>query len=294
MTEKDKLIDENFKACFWGGVVADIYGSFFEFKPPKKIPKDISFESIRAMGKNVFGHEFGYFTDDTIMMLCAMESFVESGKFDKNSQMRSMGKYIDGGKWTRDGKCFDVGMSTLTSYMDWKGKVIKTQDREKFGNGVIMKYTPYAYWNLLTLENNTEDIIYMTHSKCCFHSVSLMEELLYYRIYGKTFNVSVDDVFGKEAVSKATPYGRSDNSLILALQNLDFDDYEKTVLNCIKLGYDTDTNACIAGQLVGYRGDLSFVKYYDEINILLEEFINATKRARDSGFGGKFRHGKNN
>lgn len=288
-------VTENFKMSFWGGVVADIMGSFFEFKKPADIKsEDVNFYDIALRENNVFGHEFGYFTDDTIFMLSAIESFASYKVLDTNDQMYRMGLYIEEGKWTRDGRCFDIGISTKESYDEWNMRKKYTSRRDdRLGNGALMKIAPYVYWYIarvnagqdIDLYKYCERVVLMTHGmqavetfydtavflirKWCFSNVQIPSEY----IVNDVFEVNACGYHKDSAKIAFTLY----DSYVGDSCDSGSDAYEYAVCNAIELGYDTDTNACITGQLIGYNGKVSFVKYIDEINDLLGKFIHVAQ-----------------
>jgi len=270
-----KLID--FRDSVWGGIVADAYGAAFEFKAPHQIPKLDSLEQIkRTQVKNVFGHEVGQFTDDGILMLCAMKSFIESKKFERNSQMKHIGDYLVRGVFTPDGRCFDVGMATSQAYNMWEYGGTYNPPYNSGGNGVLMRLAPYAFWSLHNVAGEDKADYYdsvttLTHGGIAndtTYKMGIMLECL----WSGTFNF--EDIENFRTMSDdRTSSGFCEGSWNIALDIFEKgESYERSVLDAIAKGYDTDTNACIVGQLIGTDIVPSCIPYKYEIENIIQEF----------------------
>jgi ADP-ribosylglycohydrolase len=279
-------VQARFIKSFTGGIIGDVYGSVFEFKEANEIP---NYESIAEIKKNhthnVFLHEFGYFTDDTILMLCAMESFLENNTFIRSHQILSMGKYIDEGKWTRDGKCFDIGFATSDAYRRETARpdsyVAYLIPPNTGGNGILMKMAPYAYYSLNRVLEEQKDAYYksivaMSHGSIAYESAIAMGRMLEDIYSGKEADVSNYTI--SDTSKDALGFCNGSWNLALHYYNLIKDNIcspEEGMMRIIKHGGDTDTNACILGQLIGgqMNTELYDYAYKPEVDKLVEQFV---------------------
>lgn len=269
----------NFIESFYGGMIGDIVGSVFEFKHSKEIPNYNSILEIYNNHKyNIFNHDIGHFTDDTIFMLLAMESLIECNGFDKNHQIQKMGEYIDNGRFSQSSDCFDLGQCYRKAYENRPNYKPRS---DAGGNGVLMKLAPFALYSLFNVDPIDKNRFYKqvvecTHGEIAVESAVKMGHLLE-RIYDcEEFsfdNLKIKD----ESMSSAGFCNGTYNLAIKHLKkyvenNLSFD---VSLMNIIKEGNDTDTNACVLGQLIGcttyYVYDYA---YKDEVDNIVNKFID--------------------
>ena len=269
-----KTMEERFLDSFYAGVYGDILGSVYEFLHKDDIPQNLSVDMILQNKTNVFKNPVGTFTDDTILMLCAMASFNETGYFDAANQMKWIGKYILEGVFSCTKKCFDIGHSTLDSYDEWESNECDIpQKNQRQGNGVLMRLAPYAYYcakNKLDIHDFSVQVTDLTHSKFCYETTEKMMTILV--SYYKGEGVAITRDYGKNESVNGHHWG----SLNAAVDSLDTS-VTTTILNAIKLGGDTDTNACIAGQIAGAMYGIDFnvsaLNLKTDAIVTLESFI---------------------
>lgn len=249
-----KQIEERFLDSLYSGIYGDILGSVYEFKNKSDIPQNLTVPMILQNKTNVFGNPVGTFTDDTILMLCAMGSFNEVGHFDHANQMKWIGKYIRDGLFSCTGKCFDIGHSTLDSYDEWENNVIDASSKnQRQGNGVLMRLAPYAYYcakRNLNIADFSKQVTDLTHSTKCYASTEKMMSILV------SYYMGQEQLFAQDANGDSVT-GFHWGSLNTAIASIETD-VETTILNAIMKGGDTDTNACIAAQIAGAMYGINF------------------------------------
>lgn len=274
-------VANRFRNSFYSGVWGDILGANFEFKDRSQIPPNLSIAEILDIPTNVFGIPNGTYTDDTALMLCAMSSFIESNTFHHDNQMEWLGEWIEGSRFSRTGRCFDVGTSTYTSYEEWKDNAPDDGSKnERLGNGVLMRMAPFAYWSIVRECNGevlAKQVTDLTHGSECYDtSVHMLYDLKTLYKYGT-----------KTGVKTTLPYnsvnGYHRDSWSIAKNSVVFGDLEKTILNAISYGGDTDTHACIAAQICGDQhvlGKIRFSKIWglNQIEDILEKFIETANK----------------
>lgn len=99
-----------YRGALLGLACGDAVGTTLEFRPLG------SFEPIDDMvGGGPFDLEAGQWTDDTSMALCLAESLIECRGFDALDQMQRYAEWFTVGKWSSNGRCFDIGNTVRTA-----------------------------------------------------------------------------------------------------------------------------------------------------------------------------------
>ena len=265
---------------FFGSIIGDALGAPVEFKPRDTFPE------VTDMNLDNFNFDIdlkaGCWTDDTSMMLCLSQSLI-----DKNGQMvlkDQLTKYLE---WFRNGymsvidHCFDIGIGTsnaLRSFEDNPELLISnnTDAQEYSGNGSLMRISPIPivyHKDLKLCLKNAETSSISTHpSPICISACKIQTCILYLilnNIKKKDLmiemrkNISISEVskelydiyngiFLQKTRKDLISDGYVKNSLEVALYSFfKFDNFKDSVLFVVNLGGDTDTNACICGQICG-------------------------------------------
>lgn len=265
---------------FFGSIIGDALGAPVEFKIRDSFPK------VKDMNLDNFNFdidlEAGCWTDDTSMMLCLSQSLI-----DKSGQMvlkDQLTKYLE---WFRNGymsvidHCFDIGIGTsnaLRSFEENPELLISnnTDAQEYSGNGSLMRISPIPIVFHKDLElclENAEISSVSTHpSPICISACKIQTCILYLilnnikkkdlmiemRKYIPISEVSKElyDIYNGTFLQKTRTDLISDgyvkNSLEVALYSFfNFDNFKDSILFVVNLGGDTDTNACICGQICG-------------------------------------------
>jgi len=243
-----------FREMIWAGIWGDILGSVYEFKDASEIPQNLTVEKILAEKENAFGFKPGVYTDDTILMLCGMSSFIEKKEFDPDNQMKWLGHYIQDGYFTPNQHCFDVGNATLASYLEYaNGK--KEDKYQRRGNGILMKMAPFSFW-FLEGKDDLDTMVNLTHSSACVATAREMMNAQQRMMRGDEFIPNIN-------LPHKSPTGYHSCSWAIANKVQDAS-LNRTIINAIELGGDTDTNACIWN--------------YSQVEDIIEKFIE-TKNA---------------
>ena len=74
MTRNIEEIKDRIAGCLWGQAIGDALGLGAEFMSREEVEKNYP-DSLTEYYQ--FGEEFGYWTDDTDMMLCIAESIIK-------------------------------------------------------------------------------------------------------------------------------------------------------------------------------------------------------------------------
>lgn len=274
--------------ALYGLILGDIVGSYFEFSSRGR--KELPPLAELARRTNIFGIRFGY-TDDTILALLAMESLVAcDGRWSTDSQREHARRYLnEETAWSPNGRCFDIGTSTLRSLRDgeWAGK----RSAQSAGNGVLMKHAPMVIARCLHPDQEPleyyRQVADLTHgcpsTVVTAQQMGLLLERLLNGVPWEDAHEGLDTGIRHETISVERSYrGFCEDSWVLALQLVQrrfIDDLDwSRGLQCIMdLGGDTDTNAAIYGQLYGALFPVEVRQQYEMVrrHVHREEEIDA-------------------
>ena len=127
------------KGMLWGLVVGDCLGSPVQFSC-----KDDHPWITEMMPCYTFCTPPGYWTDDSSMAMCIMDSYLSVGGYDLRDIGMSFWEWFeDGYLSSKDGQAFDVGCATCLacSAIGKEGSLVNgTEDSQ--GNGSIMRFAP--------------------------------------------------------------------------------------------------------------------------------------------------------
>ena len=123
-----------------GLAVGDALGAAVEFRSPG------SFTPVTVYrGGGPHGLAAGEWTDDTSMALALADSIATAG-WDLNDQADRYVQWWKTGKYSVNGRCFDIGITTrsaLTSYVTKKDALTSGDRSDRAsGNGSIMRLAP--------------------------------------------------------------------------------------------------------------------------------------------------------
>jgi len=156
----NKEYKKRFENAVWGFVVGDALGVPYEFCSRE----EMDLNPITCMdGHGTYNQPLGTWSDDTSMMLCVIEYFIEEGEKDRDywllrglSQQRKLAdKFIDwytNASYTSNNEVFDIGMTTRAAL----DKIIETKSVKHSGesnpeigcgNGALMRCFPIAYFH---------------------------------------------------------------------------------------------------------------------------------------------------
>lgn len=296
--------NEQIKNALFGFIVGDALGVPYEFMPKEKI-NDVSFTSG---GKH--GMPIGAWSDDTSMMLCLISAYIENG-LNFQVFVEKIITWATKGYMTPTGRTFGMGRSTFFSILKLKKGISYLDSGEKSensnGNGALMRIVPLVF--ILQNDKNKFELIEeycaITHAHiiskiaCSIYVIYFQEliktndKILAYlnmqniikKQYEKekhlqNFNSILEDKIYYKNIELLSGYGYVISTLEVALHCfINGKSYEDCVINAIKIGNDTDTNAALTGALAGYyynsvpKNWIEKLIKHKEINSLLEQFM---------------------
>lgn len=271
---------ERARAAIWGHLVGDAIGVPYEGRPP---------DLARVVEVRQYGTHHqpaGTWSDDGALMLAMLDSLT-AVKFDPDDQGQRMLSWFDEGTYTPDGDgAFDIGVTTRaaldrlrrgTPAIDAGGDAERDQ-----GNGSLMRILPVA------LVGTAQDGVYVerahlasrvTHASpicqvACALYVLIVRELVadaaaaadvlliravqrlraVYATDYPGFTSVLDELLAHRANLRRPGGGWVLDSFWSALGVFaTARSYRHTIERAVRLGYDTDTTAAIAGGLAGLR-----------------------------------------
>jgi ADP-ribosylglycohydrolase len=279
-----------------GLAIGDALGAAVEFKSPG------SFHEVTGyQGGGPHGLAPGEWTDDTSMALALADSIASAG-WDLDDQARRYLAWWRKGKYSVNGRCFDIGITTQTALRRFEktgdARTSGDSSGRASGNGSIMRLAPVPirYANLFPdrldelFQMLTESSLPTHASPQCLSACSYMGLVLAALIHGinrdqaldpdcmplsalvrtSSFHSEVAEVvcgsFRRKKPPRIVGSGYVVKSLEAALWAFhDAKDFREAVLRAVNLGDDADTTGAVCGQLAGaYWGESGIPKEWRE------------------------------
>jgi ADP-ribosyl-[dinitrogen reductase] hydrolase len=265
-----------------GLAVGDALGAAVEFKSPGSFAPVTGY---RTGGPHRL--EAGEWTDDTSMALALADSIATAG-WDLNDQADRYVQWWKTGKYSVNGRCFDIGITTRNALGNFVAKrnAFASGDRSEgaSGNGSIMRLAPvsirfgHLYINQLDeLSRLAEESSLPTHaSEQCVAACRYLATVLAALIHGeprdevlsphwkpleqlneiKPLHPLIHEIARGSFRQKQPPAIHGSGWVVKSLEAAlwafhDADNFEEAVLKAVNLGDDADTTGAICGQLAG-------------------------------------------
>ena len=235
------------KGMLWGLVVGDCLGSPIQFSDKDDHPHITEMESCP-----VFGLPPGYWTDDSSMAFCVMDSYVEKREYDLKDIGRAFCKWLYfGHNSSIAGRAFDVGCATSEAVeaIRYRGNFVNGREDSQ-GNGSIMRFAP-SY--LIARKEGRPEIMRevsdLTHSSTRVRQVAVkLAGILDEHMRGKRTRIkSVYNV--REEVNNS---GWAVSTLEAALWAFETTaTFEEGMIAAVNLGGDADSIGAVYGQIAG-------------------------------------------
>ncbi len=270
-----------------GLAVGDALGAAVEFKSPGSFAPVTGYQSGGP-------HRLaaGEWTDDTSMALALADSIATVG-WNLNDQADRYVQWWKTGKYSVNGRCFDIGITTsgaLSNYVAKKNALTSGDRSDRAsGNGSIMRLAPvpirYAHLypnNVDELSRLAEESSLPTHaSEQCVAACRYLATVLAALIQGeprdkvlstewqplqqlnaiKPLHPLIQEIAQGSFRQKQPPAIQGSGWVVKSLEASlwafhDADNFEEAVLRAVNLGDDADTTGAICGQLAGaYWGE---------------------------------------
>ena len=195
----EQLFKSKFENAVWGFIIGDALGVPYEFSSRESMNSN----PITAMvGHGTHNQPPGTWSDDTSMMLCVLEYFLEAYGEQQNHGLTNLNiaqnkisskflKWYLNSEYTSGDNVFDIGGATRIAL----NNIIKTNDvnnsgvtdiKTGCGNGALMRCMPIAFFlsnqNELIRNKYTYAIGAITHNTyisyyCCVFYIEMMIQL---------------------------------------------------------------------------------------------------------------------
>lgn len=235
------------KGMLWGLVVGDCLGSPIQFSSRDGHPW-----ITEMVACPVFDLPPGYWTDDSSMAMCIMDSYVRKGGYDLKDIGATFVRWLAEGYLSSiDGEAFDVGEATsLSCAAIARGSLVNGSDDSQ-GNGSIMRLAP-SY--LIARAENRPAIIRevsdLTHAsnavrKVCDDFAAVLDE----HLAGKRTKKGPGRELKRGDVNNS---GWAVSTLEAALWAFNTTkSFEDGMIAAVNLGGDSDSIGAVYGQLAG-------------------------------------------
>lgn len=265
----------------YGSLVGDALGVPVEFAV-RSARKADPVAGMRGFGTH--RQPAGTWSDDGALLLCSVESLVETG-FDTQDLGERFVRWSDHGHWTAHGHVFDIGNATSTALrrisLGTPAENAGGRDENSNGNGSLMRMLPVALALLREEEPVFCDRIQrasaITHGHdrsklaCVFHGLlvrGLMTGLKPSEALKQSqacfagsdqrhpemphFHQVMNPNFESQPESAIRSSGYVMDTLTASIWCLlTTNTFSECVLKAVNLGDDTDTTGCVAGGLAG-------------------------------------------
>ncbi len=294
MTEKQIDI---IKGVFWGQAIGDALGLGTEFLNKSEIsayyPNGLSEYSQIIQDKHRSRWEAGSWTDDTDQFLCICESIIQTKKVDELAFAQELYKWFKGSPMGIGKTVYKVvTVPQFVLYPHKASEIIwNLSKKQNASNGAIMRTSilgTFEFWEDEKVIQNTEKIAKVTHwdQRCIGSCVILTSIISNILNENKLLDISKLIELGNKYDANIEPYISSTLSPKIEDLNLDepnaigytlkalsagiwayihATDFEDGLLKVVNEGGDADTNACVAGSILGAKFGYSAIpqKYID-------------------------------
>lgn len=268
------------KGALWGLVVGDCLGSPIQFSGKDDHPTITQMEPCP-----VFDLPPGYWTDDSSMAMCIMDSYVRKGGYDLKDIGDTFVKWFkDGYLSSVEGRSFDVGTATWNACqnIEAKGSLVNGDENAQ-GNGSIMRFAP----SWLIGQKECEAFRVMHEISDLTHNSAKVRDVV-----DRLFLVLNDCIssYDRTLPSSYTTRDEVNNSgwavstLQAALWAFNTtSSFKDALIAAVNLGGDADTIGAVCGQIAGARYGYSSiprewvesVKDWQKVDALIEKFLDA-------------------
>lgn len=267
-------VQDRKRGCMYGLAIGDALGAAVEFRMPGEFAPVTGY---RGLGPH--GLLAGQWTDDTSMALALAHSI--SNYWSKEDQLQKYVEWFEQGKYSVNGRCFDIGNTTryaLYAFTD-SGRTVADDDPANSGNGSIMRLAPVAikYLRSLDLGNYLIESSETTHaSRQCKAACLALGEILAHLMMGHEKDKTLENMAGlfstfcftwdiehepliQNVLDGSYKSGEGIDGSGWVVKSLEAalwafytsNSFEETVLKAVNLGNDSDTTGAVAGQLAG-------------------------------------------
>lgn len=278
MTEIE--FEDKREGCLWGLIVGDCLGSPIQFTGKDNHPWITDMVPC-----DTFKTPAGYWTDDTSMALCIMESYIRKDCYDLLDIAENFVRWFRKGEFSSLSYAFDVGTATRQAIEGIEGGRLKNGTETSQGNGSISRFAPSYFIAKKYMDPHIcDEVSDLTHCS------RIVRETVIHKFYA----ILTEHLSGHRTAIQPPYMERSkiENSG-WAVATLDAalwafkttDDFEDGMIQAVNLGGDADSIGAVYGQIAGaYYGFSSIperwireIKDKEKLNGMIERFLMLTR-----------------
>ena len=240
----------------------------------------------------VWGLPAGYYTDDSSMMLCIMQGFLDNPEHYTKSIAEAFCKWWHDGLWSSNGRCFDIGRSCSSGLRSFErtGNLVNGGEHSR-GCGGIMRFA--SSWMVEYKASGDKmavrhlgamlDINNIDHynSECIEAVVKLASIYNRHLLDNMRTEEKSEYKNWKEATGGFDAHGCLETALWAFNTTNNFRD---AVIASGNVGGDTDSVAAVAGGIAGSyygykaipRDWLGDIHEFTKLNAFVDKFLDAT------------------
>jgi ADP-ribosyl-[dinitrogen reductase] hydrolase len=292
------VFDNKVFGSIMGLAIGDALGAPVEFK---KRGEYSSIEIYQSGGE--FNLPAGFWTDDTTLALCILESLIQKDGFNLTDQMNNFLKWWEYGFLSSTGKCFDIGNTTKAALNRYKlnGNPLAGLPTDPATNGALMRLAPVPIFFHHSLSDSIKYSILQTkatHAPIeCVEASMLLAYVIYFALSGKNkfeilkfthFEMPLETrlaelksgLYKSKLESEISGSGQAFTTLEAAFYAFfKFDNFLDGLKFVVNLGDDTDTVGAVYGQIAGaYYGINDIPEYYIEKLFEKEMIMNKIEK----------------
>jgi ADP-ribosyl-[dinitrogen reductase] hydrolase len=285
--EQSKSFRDKCKGAIFGTIVGDALFAPIEFS------SKLGHKWVDKMESGgVWDLPAGYYTDDSSMMLCIMQGYLDDPEHFTRSIAKTFCKWWHDGLWSSTGHCFDIGSSCSSglSHFEFSGNLVNGGDYST-GCGGIMRFA--SSWMVEYKVSGDKmanrrlgamlDINNIDHYNYeCIGAIAKLANIYNAHLLD---NLRTDEmsIYGswREATGGFDAHGCLETALWAFNTTNNFRD---AVIASGNVGGDTDSVAAVAGGIAGSyygykaipRDWLGDVHDFAKLNSFVDKFLDAT------------------
>lgn len=270
----------------YGLLIGDALGVPYEFHPPNALPppEQIDMQPPVSFPRSHPNVPPGTWSDDGALALALLDSLLTCDRLDLADFTLKIRKWYEEGAYTPDGIVFDAGIQTVKAIQALQSGIppYRSGPAGEYdnGNGSLMRVLPLALWHTgddraLVADAHMQSLPTHGHLRaqicCALYCLWARYELVGDSDAWATATNRLREIYGNgQARTELETHIQPDDPAPGAGKGYVVDtlrsarwavrqggDYASIVHAAIRLGYDTDTTACVAGGIAGIRYGLS-------------------------------------
>lgn len=274
MFTMDKIL-----GMIYGALYGDALGTPFEFNKKQIVVSDVKLKIMKRFNRyqKIWRKTaIGQYSDDTEMALIILKHLVNN-----NMKYNATSIAIEYMNWANSGiqfmgrntRMLFKGVKTIQGYKRRYENIFPDEESKQNAqsNGSLMRCYPFAIMGLFDngYEKYLERDILLTNpsNKLISAEKQYIKSVICALRGGNKKSILDHYIFPSEAPDVTENKGWYAHALYCTYMSLmEFDNYNDAIKYIISLGGDTDTNACIAGALLGAYFGFDEMKKCDEFN----------------------------